>query len=162
MGSALADKIAGKRSELVDLERQLAELERRIEVLRAEIAAYEDAMSMIEAVDPMRRTGRVQRARVAGPKRERRVSTAWLSILRDIGNEGDNPIDLAEIAKIAGKHGKADITAANIRSQMALFAKRDVVERVHRGRYKLTEAGRRWVETQLKQADDAELAAILR
>jgi hypothetical protein len=142
MNSAIADKIAVKR-------RQLAELERSIELLRVEIATYEDALSLVELTRADSQSARTRSRQTAVStnqrvRRERGISPSWRTILERVGRNGPQPVDLDDIARFARDAG-LDVSSANLRSQMASYNKRGWLERVRPGRYKLSPAGQQIV-----------------
>jgi hypothetical protein len=142
----ITDKIAAKRSELVDLERRLAEIERNAAILRAEIAAYEDAKRLVGAGVHANRNVRDRRRATAPPtgpggsRRQRAISAPWRSVLQKMAAVGHRPLDLDEIGRLATESG-LDVTRSNVRSQMAQYTKREIVERVRAGRFRLTSKG---------------------
>jgi hypothetical protein len=138
MTEALSQKLARKRMELSKAENQ-------VELLKAEIRAYEDALQLVGGLHPPKLPG----VRKPRERRKRTISPGWAKILKDLGSQ---EYGYDEILKAGAKVGHP--IARNVaRSQMKLYADAGYVDRISEGLFKTTDDGIKTMELALAVGD---------
>jgi hypothetical protein len=132
---SLAEKVRSKRDELM-------EAERHVEVLKAELRAWEEAWGMVTGHPSGGRQSTRPSSRVCPDRRDvRRGPTSdWKSVLIGMANKFPPPVvfgldDLERVSIEVGVPKSKDV----IKSQMANYSNSGMVERVERGRFRITE-----------------------
>jgi hypothetical protein len=125
--------------ELVRLAKaRLAELDRETSHLRGLIDIYEPKLRDVEAVSGAARVPLTSRPSRGG-RRNRSISPAWTAILRFIGESGEANYDAMEA--FAASQG-LQVSRNNLRSQMAVYHARGMVESRGNGVWALSDNGR--------------------
>lgn len=133
MTDALRAKISQKRKRLTALDHERV-------VLEAELRAYEDALKLIapgEAGNIADSIGLSNRQRVPRP---RRLSDEWSRALAQFVPNHREAFDIDAVLAAANVVG-LNPTRGNVRSQMAAYVGRGLLERVNEGSFRLTDAG---------------------
>lgn len=135
-----------------DAKTQLAKLEERASMLRAQIDAYEKTLramggaetSLVATALP-KAALRVSRTEIK--VRKRKFDDKWASVIDFIDRhvEGVGSDEIFEFASSIPEMG--DLNRDRLRSQLHNFTLSGVLERVSQGVFKLTENGRRLVES---------------
>lgn len=140
MTDTLTHKINVRQAALQELESttqrlkdELQRLEMKRLVVEAELRAYEDVAATLPV-----RTRRSRRD--TDRPLQRRLSQTWTFILRGLGRAYPDTLNGEQIREVA-EAGGYDVTPENVRSQMALYVNKGLVERTGPGEYRLTQIG---------------------
>lgn len=120
-------RLSAKRHERVRLRRSL-------EIVEAEIRAYEDAWRLVNA--PVAETAPEDANE--GERRERALAPQWADMLRFIGERGKASLNDLMAYAADKEHG---INRNTLRSQVSIYSERGWLDRVEVGTFRLTEAG---------------------
>ena len=131
----LSGQIAAKRSEL-------AQANRKIEVLRAELATLERVARLLDASPDLQSVTLSQRSSDDGhsTKRRRSLSATWKAVLAAMAQEPERAFSYDAMLQLAADKGYPT-TNPTLRSQMSIYQKRGLVERVSSGEYRITSRG---------------------
>jgi hypothetical protein len=129
MTEELRAKIAERRTRLADIQNELV-------ILRAELRAYEDALTMVEARRQTTAGGSNRRVRT------RRPSEDWAAVFSSLSLTHPHGFTIDDILAVAAGQDFAT-TRGNVRSQAAAYINRELLERLNEGTFRLTEAGTR-------------------
>ena len=131
----LSGQIAAKRSEL-------AQANRRVEVLRAELATLERVARLLGASPDSQAVILSRRSPDDGhsTKRRRSLSTTWRAVLAAMAQEPERAFSYDALLQLAADKGYPT-TNPTLRSQMSIYQKRGLVERVSSGEYRITSRG---------------------
>jgi hypothetical protein len=133
MNDALDQKIASRRA-------RLSELEREKMIVEAELRAYEDAASMLTGSKLMS-TGSFARNTVLGAaRRVRKTSAIWEIIVAECASSGGQVFEIDDVLTVASKHNFSP-TRGNVRSQLASYVGRGLLDRAGVGAFRLTAIG---------------------
>ena len=130
------DHVSAKRLEL-------QEARHRVDILEAELRAWETALRIISKQDP----AMTNRARLLSSEQNRSsettrrgINTNWRTILTVVVRHHQDIFDLDDIEAASEKAGHPT-NRNTIRSQMANYVNAGLVERVDQGRFRLTPSG---------------------
>jgi hypothetical protein len=131
----LSNQIAAKKSEL-------AQANRRIEVLRAELATLERVARLLGASSDSHVVTLSRRSPDDGQptKRRRSLSATWRAILTAMAQEPERAFSYDALLQLAADKGYPT-TNPTLRSQMSIYQKRGFVERVSSGEYSISSRG---------------------
>lgn len=131
----LTNQIAAKKSEL-------AQANRRVEVLRAELATLEKVARLLGASSDSQAVTLSRGPSNDGysTKRRRSLSATWKAVLAAMAQEPERAFSYDALLQLAADGGYPT-TNPTLRSQMSIYQKRGLVERVSSGEYRITRRG---------------------
>jgi hypothetical protein len=116
-------------------------LEREILVVNARVQTYEDVLSMLPA-DALERPVPPSTGAADSDGRGRRaLSTQWKSALLFLKKSSYSIFTIDNLLEAVSSTSGTEIPRGNVRSQMAAYVTRGVIERVGQGHFRLTPAG---------------------
>lgn len=141
MIEALTAKIAERRARLMELAREQI-------VAEAELRAYEDACEMISGrqpscteTRPLASEGATARKAIIGAaRRVRKSSAVWESIVAECAPSLNAVFNIDDVLTSAARRNFTP-TRGNVRSQMAAYIGRGLLERVAQGSFRITVDG---------------------
>ena len=133
---AIVSKLARKRSEL-------AQLEKKRQVLMVEIGTYEDALRLLgsdQAVYDSQSSASRRRSSVPS-KRRRGLSGGWQKIIRTLATDYASGFNYDDLT-LVGEYVDHPVRRNTARSQMAIYAGDGYVEKIDDGIFTVTATGR--------------------
>lgn len=143
----IQQRLASKKSELDEQSAIINEATRRMEILKAETAAWEEALRLITSIAPpapiVGRSIMREPENTKGSGDSRRgPKGAWRIIMPEmVRHYPSGPFTTADVVA-AGELVGAPVKGPTVRSQMSNYATQKYVERVSQGKFKFTERGR--------------------
>ena len=141
-------------SQIAERKAKIAEFERNILTAKAELSAFEDALTHLEEGSHVSAdtNGDAEETPRKPTSSSFQMSEHWLEILRRMDRLGHS-FGAVEISETAAAVGKVT-TIPNVRAQMAYYKRRKVIRRTAKGRYMLTDAGRQMLRDSAENASD--------
>jgi uncharacterized protein with von Willebrand factor type A (vWA) domain len=138
MRNLIIAKIDQRRARLLELERERL-------ILQGELSAYEDALRYFPPDNPQPVDNDAAPAPKAAQeerqvRRRRRIAEPWADALRQVCPTVNATFSIDAIMRAVMTHGITP-TRGNVRSQMAAYIERGIVDRVSDGQFRLTDAG---------------------
>jgi hypothetical protein len=138
MNEALVTKIDEHRKSISELKMQIEDLTSERVKLEIALAAYEDALQLVQTKTP-KKSSRAAEGEAPG-RAPRKMKPEWAQVLGHFGKLHPRPFSTDEILDIARQVG-LDLSRGAVRSQMALYADKRLIDRVENGSFRLTHLG---------------------
>jgi hypothetical protein len=137
--SAALNMILMRRKTLIDpmiesKRSKIASMERALDKLRIEVAALEQARTVMAAEPAPTRRGRSNGIAASGKRRGRSLSEGWKRVLAAIALKGADGASLDEISQFAVAQG-IELKRATLRAQMSNYVKRTYLGRTGDGKF---------------------------
>ncbi|MER8418765.1 hypothetical protein [Mesorhizobium sp. M1329] len=153
MAHPIERRIAERQAQLEDIDAQIKGLEMSRHALKAEIAAYRDALQYLNPQSSGARTRR------ASASRERGISVQWAQLLSLASDEGTSEFGIDDIVMAGDIIGHPDMKRPSVRTQAANMVTRGVLERVTPGTFRVTESGKKEIAESLPPNENGEASA---
>jgi hypothetical protein len=128
---------------IADRRAQLEKKQHEVELLRAELRGLELARDAVGGKQHVRvKPGGVEAsAEVGGPRtRTRGLSETWRKVLAHMATRPQRTATISELSRYIRDQGM-DIKDNTLRSQLSIYARQELMNRVAQGTYQLTEWG---------------------
>lgn len=148
MAHPIEKRISERQAQLDDIDAQIKGLEMSRHALKAEIAAYRDALQYLSP----QTSG--PRSRRASAPRERSISEQWAKLLALASDDGVSEFGIDAIVMAGEIMGHPDMKRPSVRTQAANMVTRGVLERVTPGTFRVTEGGMKEIVGALPQNEN--------
>jgi hypothetical protein len=115
-------------------------LERELLVVNARLETYEDVLRLLPGVSASSGASTPAGELITAERRSRRMSAGWKAVLQAV-KTSDRSVFTIDNVLDAGRPAGFAPTRGNVRSQMAAYIDRGIIERVGQGHFRLTPAG---------------------
>jgi hypothetical protein len=132
-------------------------LERELLVVNARLETYEDVLRLLPGASASSGTSTPTGELITAERRSRRISSGWKAVLQAV-NTSDRSVFTIDNVLDAGRPVGFAPTRGNVRSQMAAYIDRGIIERVGQGHYRLTPAGEVEIGAEGRDEEDDEQA----
>jgi hypothetical protein len=154
MRNQILAKIDHRRARLLELERERL-------MLQGELTAYEDALSYFpdnpqpveKSPDPADRADDMI-DRAAPIQRRKRLPNPWMHALRRLSHQPVDSFGIDDVMREVASQG-LEPTRGNVRSQMAAYIDRRLIDRIRDGEFRLTVTGRTELGKLFPHTDEA-------
>lgn len=132
-------------------------LERDILVVNARIQAYEDVLNMLQPVAHERPVTQSVSLHDSTPRGRRALSGQWKAALSALKTSGFSVFSIDNLLESVAATSGVQLPRGNVRSQMAAYVTRGVIERVGQGHFRLTPSGEAQLAAAQEETDECAL-----
>lgn len=135
--TSIADLIERERQHIAALDAAIAKLKRDQDLARVKIAAYQEALGIIQGEKPNKATAEASELRPSAHAGKRRISANWEKIFDEL-RELEGAQFTTDDALAAASRVGIETNRNAVRSNLANYVNVGLVERVSEGVFRLT------------------------